>query len=92
LKSGKTYQRFEKLPNGVVKVFFEDGTTDECDLLIGADGVGSKVRSQLRPDAKVIPSDVAVIYFKVPYTPYTKDLLPTPSGVMVYSPFTKPQT
>ncbi len=87
VKFGKTFERFEKSPNGVVNVFFEDGSVEECDLLVGADGVGSKVRNQLLPNSRVSDSDVAVIYFKIPLTPDTKILLPAPSAAMVCHQF-----
>lgn len=35
---------------GVVQLQFEDGTTDECDIVIGADGVKSVVRQALFGD------------------------------------------
>lgn len=66
-----------------MNVIFDDGSLEECDLLIGADGIGSKVRNQLLPNSKVSDSDVAVIYFKIPLTPDTKELLPAPSAAMV---------
>jgi hypothetical protein len=59
VRFGKSFQRYEKLANGSVKAFFDDGTVDECDLLL------------------------AVIYFKIPLTPDTSELLPTQSAVMV---------
>jgi 2-polyprenyl-6-methoxyphenol hydroxylase-like FAD-dependent oxidoreductase len=83
VRFGKAFSRYEKQKNGAIKIFFEDGSTDECDLLVGADGAGSKVRKQLIPDARVTTTDLAVIYFKLPYTPDTKDLLPTRSASMV---------
>jgi 2-polyprenyl-6-methoxyphenol hydroxylase-like FAD-dependent oxidoreductase len=83
VKFGKTFQRYEKLPDGAVKIFFEDGSVAECDLLVGADGIGSKVRNQLLPNSKISDSDLAVIYFKIPLTLDTKELLPAPSAVMV---------
>ncbi len=85
VKFGKGFQRYEKLKSGAVKIFFEDGTTDECDLLVGADGAGSKVRKQLVPEAKVTDSDIAVIYFKIPLTPDTKELIPTKAASMAFS-------
>jgi 2-polyprenyl-6-methoxyphenol hydroxylase-like FAD-dependent oxidoreductase len=83
VRFGKAFQRYEKLPNGAMNVIFDDGSLEECDLLIGADGIGSKVRNQLLPNSKVSDSDVAVIYFKIPLTPDTKELLPAPSATMV---------
>ncbi|KGO41575.1 Major facilitator superfamily domain, general substrate transporter [Penicillium expansum] len=39
-----------ELPNGALSLRFEDGRTDEVDLLVGADGVRSVVRSFAFPD------------------------------------------
>ncbi|KAG2427821.1 hypothetical protein HXX76_012143 [Chlamydomonas incerta] len=36
---------------GAVKVEFEDGTVESCDILIGSDGVRSKVRAQVLREA-----------------------------------------
>lgn len=85
VKFGKAFQRYEKLSNGAVNVVFDDGSAEEFDLLVGADGVGSRVRNQLLPSSRVSDSDVAVIYFKIPLTPDTKDLLPAPSAVMAFT-------
>ena len=40
----------EVLEGGKVRVNLSDGSTDECDLLVAADGVNSNVRSALLPD------------------------------------------
>lgn len=85
VRFGKTFQKYEKMKNGTVKIYFEGGSTDDCDLLVGADGMNSRVKRQLVPDAKVTDSDLAVIYFKIPLTHDTKELLPTPSASVVRS-------
>jgi len=42
-----------KEENGKVKAFFEDGTQVEGDFIIGADGIKSKVRQSIFPEAKI---------------------------------------
>lgn len=51
----KSFHHYEEVGD-VVKVFFDDGSIEECDLLIGADGVGSRVRKQYRPDLVFQPT------------------------------------
>ncbi|KAJ4310271.1 hypothetical protein N0V84_011053 [Fusarium piperis] len=43
----------EKLPSGRVLIRFEDGHTDEVDLLVAADGIRSVVRSFTFPSHKI---------------------------------------
>ncbi|KAF9875421.1 hypothetical protein CkaCkLH20_07241 [Colletotrichum karsti] len=42
-----------KLPNGKVQIKFSDGFVDEVDLLVGADGIRSFVRSFAFPEHKI---------------------------------------
>lgn len=49
--TGRTCKHFEQNDSGV-KVWFEDGSTEEGDLLVGADGVHSNIREALLPNAK----------------------------------------
>ncbi|KAF2706175.1 FAD/NAD(P)-binding domain-containing protein [Pleomassaria siparia CBS 279.74] len=73
VRYGKRFVRYELLGegrrDGGVKVFFEDGTTEEGDVVVGVDGAGSKMRQCLlgveaTPD--LLP--FALMNFNVSYT------------------------
>jgi len=83
LRVGNAFERYELLLKGGARVYFSDGSTDECDLLVGADGWTSMVRKQLIPHATIKDVGMAVIYFKVPLTPKSMRLLGSPSRSMV---------
>ena len=50
-----------------VKITFQDGTTEICDLLVGADGIHSVVRSlHVDPELKPEYTGISVLYGLVP--------------------------
>ena len=61
---GKTFVRYEER-GGRVIAHFDDGTSAEGDILVAADGAGSRVRRQFLPDAELIDTGVAAIGGKV---------------------------
>ena len=63
---GKTLSDFETTPQGRVTAQFEDGSTTEADVLVGADGASSHVRRKLLPDAKRVDTGLCAISGKVP--------------------------
>jgi salicylate hydroxylase len=61
---GKTFARYEER-GGRVVAHFEDGASAEGDVLVAADGSGSRVRRQFLPDAPLIDTGVTAIGGKV---------------------------
>ncbi|RAS61099.1 2-polyprenyl-6-methoxyphenol hydroxylase-like FAD-dependent oxidoreductase [Lentzea atacamensis] len=49
VRFGKRFERYEQGDD--ITLHFEDGTTASCDLLVGADGIRSRVRKQYLPHA-----------------------------------------
>ncbi|KAH7142871.1 hypothetical protein B0J13DRAFT_503247 [Dactylonectria estremocensis] len=51
VKYGKAFTHYETISDGSeeesVKVNFADGTTDQCDVLVAADGSGSRINTQV---------------------------------------------
>jgi 2-polyprenyl-6-methoxyphenol hydroxylase-like FAD-dependent oxidoreductase len=62
---GKTFAAFETAPDGRVIARFEDGSTAEGDVLVGADGASSRVRRQLLPRAERIDTGIVMISGKL---------------------------
>jgi salicylate hydroxylase len=62
---GKTFVRYEEAPTGRVVAHFADGTSAEGDVLIAADGGGSRVRRQFLPHAERVDTGVVGIAGKV---------------------------
>nr|WP_280739950.1 NAD(P)/FAD-dependent oxidoreductase [Pedobacter borealis] len=80
---GKKLDRFEQLENGSVKIFFADGTNEEADILIGADGANSKVRQQYLPNARRVETGAIAIGGRTMLTVESRKWIPiTISGRM----------
>lgn len=56
---GKAFDRFELSGEDAATIRFEDGTTAASAVIVGADGVNSRVRRQLAPAAE--PSDTGAV-------------------------------
>ncbi|KPM39645.1 hypothetical protein AK830_g6897 [Neonectria ditissima] len=79
------YQSYVSQKDGV-KLIFNDEKTAECDILVGADGAGSKIRKQLLPQSKRDTLGITVLYFKMPLTQQTELMMPYGSGCMIMAP------
>ncbi|MEU7219477.1 FAD-dependent oxidoreductase [Nocardia iowensis] len=55
---------------------FADGSSARGSVLVAADGVGSVIRAQRLPHARVVDSQVRLIYGRVPLTPGLRRALP----------------
>jgi 2-polyprenyl-6-methoxyphenol hydroxylase-like FAD-dependent oxidoreductase len=62
---GKTFVRYEQSPLGPIVAHFEDGSTAEGDVLVAADGGGSRIRRQFLPHAERIDTGIAAIAGKI---------------------------
>jgi len=73
----KKFTRYETLPNKQVRLFFSDGTSTTADVLVGADGIYSRIRNQLLPNHRVIDTNVFAIVGKSKLS----DILPLPQSL-----------
>ena len=84
--AGRAVASYQETASGVA-VTLSDGTVVEGDILVGADGIRSIVRSQRLPDVTVIEAGVQGlgVYGRAPLTPELLDLLPAElfNGVII---------
>ena len=71
----KRFTHYEKEADGRVTAYFEDGTSATGDVLIAADGTGSRVRKQYLPHAKLVEAGVISVAAKVEINEETRALL-----------------
>jgi hypothetical protein len=72
----KQFVRFEHASDGRVTAVFADGTSATGDILIGADGVSSRVRQQYLPHARVVDTRVVALVGKLWLTDESRAWLP----------------
>jgi 2-polyprenyl-6-methoxyphenol hydroxylase-like FAD-dependent oxidoreductase len=73
---GKAFERYETGPDGRVTAHFADGSHATGDVLVGADGVNSRVRRQYLPHAEPVDTGAVGVGMKLPLTPATRAWLP----------------
>jgi 2-polyprenyl-6-methoxyphenol hydroxylase-like FAD-dependent oxidoreductase len=62
----KTFVSYEPAPEGRIIVRFKDGSTATGDIVVGADGAGSRLRAQLLPNARRLDTGIIVLSGKFP--------------------------
>ena len=68
VRFGRTVSDYQVIGSGRVRVEFAEGGSDEGDLLVGADGVGSVIRRLLLPEAVVHDFGLRCLYGRMPLT------------------------
>jgi 2-polyprenyl-6-methoxyphenol hydroxylase-like FAD-dependent oxidoreductase len=72
----KAFVRYEPTEEGKVRAYFADGTASTGDVLVGADGVHSRVRRQLLPNASLLDLTAIGVAGKLALTEATAAWLP----------------
>lgn len=90
IQFGKAFQGYEVLQGNdgqeSVRVHFADGTTDTCDILVGADGSGSRVRSHNIGSTYVRgQSGLLMRYLQINKQVGARNIVPIDSHAMILS-------
>lgn len=89
LRLGSEFTGHRTHPDGTVTAHFADGGTETGDLLVGADGVGSRVAHALAGRPTSAPAGVGGIAGRTPLTAGTRPLVPallTPGPALAFGP------
>src|SRR6188472_1033930 len=73
---GKEFTGFDQNSDGTVTAHFGDGSSATGDLLVGAEGAGSRVRRQYLPQARQEDTGIIAIAGKLPITEESAALVP----------------
>lgn len=71
----KRFEKFE-LEEDHVRVYFDDETAVKGRLVIGADGIKSRVRRQLQPDRQLLDLERNIMWGRTIITSTLKESLP----------------
>ncbi|MEV4317873.1 NAD(P)/FAD-dependent oxidoreductase [Actinocrispum sp. NPDC049592] len=72
----KEFERYERNADGTVTCYFADGTTATGDVVVAADGGGSRVRQQYLPHADRVDTGITAIAGKFLLDDESRKLLP----------------
>ncbi|HEV2634100.1 MAG TPA: FAD-dependent monooxygenase [Actinocrinis sp.] len=72
----REFDRYQQLDDGRVRAHFTDGSQDTCDVLVAADGVSSRIRSQYLPQAQVRGTGERVLYGRTSLTDDVRARIP----------------
>ncbi|HEX4051578.1 MAG TPA: FAD-dependent monooxygenase [Steroidobacteraceae bacterium] len=72
---GNNFLDYAHNPDGSVTAHFEDGSSATGDVLVGADGSGSRVRKQRLPEARMEDTGIVSLGGKLPMTAQSRALL-----------------
>ncbi|WP_170991243.1 FAD-dependent oxidoreductase [Herbidospora galbida] len=89
LRLGSEFTGHQAHPDGTVTAHFADGGTDHGDLLVGADGVGSRVAHALAGRPTSSPAGVSSIAGRTLLTAGTRPLVPallSPGPALAFGP------
>lgn len=78
VRFGSRFTAFEDAADGSVVARFADGTAASGDVLIGADGAGSRLRSQLLPHAWRVETGITAISGKIGLNDANRASMPQP--------------
>ncbi|MBB6556557.1 FAD-dependent oxidoreductase [Nonomuraea rubra] len=76
VRFGRTFERYERTADGRITIHFADGSTATADVLVAADGSGSRVRQQYLPRAERIDTGITRVAGKFPLDEETKRQVP----------------
>jgi 2-polyprenyl-6-methoxyphenol hydroxylase-like FAD-dependent oxidoreductase len=77
VRFGARFTAYELLPDQRVRAHFADGSVADGDVLVGADGTGSAVRTQHLPRARIIDTRARCVYGRTPLAS-VEDIVPDP--------------